>query len=287
MSVVDKIPDQGFVYSERQFCSQTDTSGDTYVGYFLNGERHGHGKTTYKNGNAYDGEWRDGKREGSGKFTFSSWGRSYEGEWKNDMRDGKGTITELGSVYEGECKEDRRHGQGVHKHENGMTYIGKWVNGEFVKGTIKWPDGRIYNGDYGSIGVGRQGYGTYTNTRKPHFDEYTDQSSPIGTYTGQWERDKKSGRGRMLWNDGISYEGEWIDDLMHGTGTFIIANKDKYVGQFKEGKKHGRGTMTYDNGIIFEGEWVNGKKRGKGTFTWTNGKKFRGEWIDKVSEVKS
>jgi len=270
---------KGELFIGPQFCSETNHDGDNYTGYFLNGVKHGKGIINYKNGDCYDGLWKNNKRNGVGTFTFSGFGRKYKGGWKNDMRDGKGVITEIGSVYTGEMKENKKHGQGVHKHGNGMIYIGTWDKDTFIKGTIKWPDGRIYNGDHSSIGVGREGHGTYTKIRKHYCDEYVDREPFIGTYTGQWHKDKRNGDGRMLWDDGISYEGEWENDEMHGEGTFIIPNKDKYVGCFSNGKKHGKGTLFYPDGITYEGEWILGKKQSVGTFTWPGGRKFIGEWV--------
>ncbi|KAJ1096850.1 hypothetical protein NDU88_001981 [Pleurodeles waltl] len=55
-----------------------------YIGEFVNGARHGHGKFLYASGAIYDGEWACNKKHGLGKFTFKN-GRTYEGEFQNDV----------------------------------------------------------------------------------------------------------------------------------------------------------------------------------------------------------
>uniref|UniRef100_A0A4X2LL12 Radial spoke head 10 homolog B n=1 Tax=Vombatus ursinus TaxID=29139 RepID=A0A4X2LL12_VOMUR len=54
-----------------------------YVGDFVNGDRHGHGKFFYASGAMYDGEWVSNKKHGFGRLTFKN-GRIYEGQFAND-----------------------------------------------------------------------------------------------------------------------------------------------------------------------------------------------------------
>ncbi|XP_051856784.1 radial spoke head 10 homolog B isoform X1 [Antechinus flavipes] len=54
-----------------------------YVGDFVNGDRHGHGKFFYASGAMYDGEWISNKKHGFGRLTFKN-GRVYEGQFAND-----------------------------------------------------------------------------------------------------------------------------------------------------------------------------------------------------------
>ncbi|KAM9094021.1 radial spoke head 10 homolog B isoform X2 [Sarcophilus harrisii] len=54
-----------------------------YVGDFVNGDRHGHGKFFYASGAMYDGEWISNKKHGFGRLTFKN-GRAYEGQFAND-----------------------------------------------------------------------------------------------------------------------------------------------------------------------------------------------------------
>ncbi|XP_006889690.1 PREDICTED: radial spoke head 10 homolog B2 [Elephantulus edwardii] len=54
-----------------------------YVGDFVNGSRHGHGKFYYASGAVYEGEWVSNKKHGKGRLTFKT-GRVYEGLFCND-----------------------------------------------------------------------------------------------------------------------------------------------------------------------------------------------------------
>ncbi|MBN3303909.1 R10B1 protein, partial [Amia calva] len=54
-----------------------------YVGAFVQGLRHGHGKFYYASGALYDGEWQCNKKHGQGKFIFKN-GRIFEGEFVED-----------------------------------------------------------------------------------------------------------------------------------------------------------------------------------------------------------
>ncbi|XP_075421174.1 radial spoke head 10 homolog B-like [Tenrec ecaudatus] len=54
-----------------------------YIGEFVNGNRHGHGKFYYASGAMYEGEWVSNKKHGKGRLTFKN-GRVYEGLFYND-----------------------------------------------------------------------------------------------------------------------------------------------------------------------------------------------------------
>ncbi|XP_038395398.1 radial spoke head 10 homolog B isoform X5 [Canis lupus familiaris] len=54
-----------------------------YIGEFVNGYRHGHGKFYYASGAIYEGEWVSNKKHGMGQLTFKN-GRVYNGAFSND-----------------------------------------------------------------------------------------------------------------------------------------------------------------------------------------------------------
>ncbi|XP_066868479.1 radial spoke head 10 homolog B-like isoform X2 [Kogia breviceps] len=56
---------------------------NAYVGEFVNGYRHGHGKFYYASGAMYEGEWVANKKHGMGQLTFKN-GRVYDGPFSND-----------------------------------------------------------------------------------------------------------------------------------------------------------------------------------------------------------
>ncbi|XP_058566328.1 radial spoke head 10 homolog B-like isoform X3 [Neofelis nebulosa] len=54
-----------------------------YIGEFVNGYRHGHGKFYYASGAMYEGQWVSNKKHGMGRLTFKN-GRVYDGPFSND-----------------------------------------------------------------------------------------------------------------------------------------------------------------------------------------------------------
>nr|XP_045000261.1 radial spoke head 10 homolog B [Jaculus jaculus] len=54
-----------------------------YIGDFVDGQRHGHGKFYYASGAMYEGEWASNKKHGRGRLTFKN-GQVYEGLFSND-----------------------------------------------------------------------------------------------------------------------------------------------------------------------------------------------------------
>ena len=38
------------------------------------------------------------------------------------------------------------------------------------------------------------------------------------SYDGEWNDDKRSGKGTMIWKGGEMYVGDWLNDLRHGNG---------------------------------------------------------------------
>ena len=55
-------------------------SGETYVGGFIGGIRHGHGTYHFEDGRKYEGEWFEGEMQGRGKLTYPD-GLVEEGEF--------------------------------------------------------------------------------------------------------------------------------------------------------------------------------------------------------------
>lgn len=67
---------------------------------------------------------------------------------------------------------------------------------------------------------------------------------------------RKSGWGRMYYEDGSVYEGEWYDDKRHGQGMFRTADENRYEGEWQDDKKHGHGKYYFlDKGQVYEGVW--------------------------------
>ncbi len=99
------------------------------------------------------------------------------------------------------------------------------------------------------------------------------------TYEGQWVNGKYEGTGIYTWDKG-SFVGTWKNGSYHGTGTMTWSDGQKYVGGFVSGKRHGKGTYTWGNGDTYTGDWLNGERTGQGSFTWANGDVYTGGFVN-------
>lgn len=117
-----------------------DVSEDaTYSSYWEKGKLDGKGKLTYgrdsKYPNSYyDGEFRNGMWHGYGVRFWGEAGEfknhKYQGDWKNDKRDGFGRYDwpNIGT-YIGSWKEGEENGKGIYIFTNGDTLKSQWVKG--------------------------------------------------------------------------------------------------------------------------------------------------------------
>ncbi len=99
-------------------------------------------------------------------------------------------------------------------------------------------------------------------------------------YVGQWKDGTPDGNGVMTWVDASFYKGDFVDGLVsafpftlsdilcyitkncillqrHGKGVHTFADGGVYSGDFKEGQRHGKGRRIYADGRIYEGMWFN------------------------------
>ncbi len=124
-------------------------------------------------------------------------GGFYSGEFKGNKRHGIGLfITTPGAIYHGQWKNDQPSGQGVLTFKE-VRYEGGFLNSEF------------------------HGYGEY------------ETSSYI--YQGDWDRNKRSGKGIEIYKfDSSSYEGEFLNDKRHGKGTITTQSLSLHVSFSKD-----------------------------------------------------
>jgi len=118
---------------------------------------------------------------------------------------------------DGKCDD----GYITNKSGDGAVFRGYSKNSRHGQGTMKWPNG----------------------------DEYV----------GDWKNDKMDGQGIMTWSNGDLYEGDWKDDVMNGQGTYIWANGDEYTGSWRNGMQDGQGTFTFADGEVISGVFRNGE----------------------------
>ncbi len=64
------------------------------------------------------------------------------------------------------------------------------------------------------------------------FDE---ERNYLGTYTGEFQNDARSGKGTYKWASGDTYVGEFKNNLMNGWGTYTWVSGRVYEGYFKNG----------------------------------------------------
>mmetsp|Transcript_10184 Transcript_10184/g.5262 ORF Transcript_10184/g.5262 Transcript_10184/m.5262 type:complete len:133 (+) Transcript_10184:143-541(+) len=94
----------------------------------------------------------------------------------------------------------------------GICIEGDCVNGQ---GSMNWPDGSKYVGEWQEGDEHGQGTLTYPKGSK---------------YVGEWKGGKKHGQGTLTFPNGAKYVGEYIDGLPNRQGTFIQPDGWKYVG---------------------------------------------------------
>ncbi len=111
---------------------------------------------------------------------------TYYGYWENNLRNGEGVFTYSNQdVYSGNWKDGKKHGQGTYVFfQTGMKFVGKWSNGQIVKGEWKYPNGTKFVGAFDNNkpkGKGKWEFengnvveGEYTQTRRAHIDDGDD-----------------------------------------------------------------------------------------------------------------
>ena len=116
-------------------------------------------------------------------------------------------------------------------------------NGNFDGlGVCRWPDGRIYEGEWKNDRI--QGRGKFA---------YADSS----VYEGEWRHGDRHGLGVFTTPEGV-YEGEYVNDYKEGSGTFRWKTGFLYEGDFKAGNREGRGVFTHPailGGAVENGVW--------------------------------
>ncbi|XP_027146712.1 alsin isoform X2 [Larimichthys crocea] len=133
-------------------------------------------------------------------------------------------------------------------------YTGSWLAGRVHgRGTMKWPDGRTYSGNFKN-GL-EDGYGECIIPNK-------------------------------VLNKPDSYQGHWKDGKIHGFGKYKYASGEVYEGCFCDGQRHGygmlgSGKLAKKSSSVFIGHWVHDRKTGYGVYDdITRGEKYMGLWLD-------
>ncbi|CAM9423567.1 unnamed protein product [Ascophyllum nodosum] len=249
----------------------------------------------YESGDTYVGNWKNGRRHGVGVYEERATGNSYEGDWCEDLRHGRGVLTSGAKdfLYDGEWVKDKRTGRGNCVIRGRETYSGLWKDGEFHgRGVHCDARGNVYDGEF--VHGQREGVGRWT----------AKEGTEGMVYIGEWKAGRRCGVGQSTAPDGTVYSGEWHDGLFAGEGTLTLSSGERYEGMFRDGEKHGSGSLQTQDGDTLEGEWTKSKPQegdtewrirfsngdhfagtvlegvphGRGTYKYANGDVFTGGW---------
>lgn len=201
--------------------------------------------------------------------------------------------------YKGELsKNKQRHGKGTLKWPDGTIYSGDWIEDRATgKGLLKFPNGDTYEGDF--VENKFEGVGKYVNSKgvayEGEWQENVQSGKGIETFAdgtyfeGEYVNGQKNGPGKISFADGSVYEGNFVANNIEGRGTLVWpATENKvYEGEWKNNMMEGKGKMTWlDTGKTYEGSYKEDKKNGLGAFSWGNGEKWIGYWKDGVRHGK-
>jgi hypothetical protein len=273
--------------------------------------------------NIFKGIWHN--KGLSGLIEFSIIDGKLDGKWKKGIEPGP-----LKSKWEGQIISDQsnihqskicvnsienhqenqvhveRHGNLKWTNGEGVIFDGRWVRDIFVKGTIYFLNGDVYEGD--------------VENEMPH------------------------GKGKLSYKDGAVYEGDFVDGLPTGCGKLIyylseieerdlllndaaqiifdkqmyydcdetfdyleliktklklghnralrifeqleltgmdcFTNEIIYEGDFKNGIKHGFGKLSFANSDYYEGDFIDNKRTGKGKYFFKTGGIYEGDFFE-------
>ncbi|KAK9096038.1 hypothetical protein Sjap_021535 [Stephania japonica] len=87
-----------------------------------------------------------------------------------------------------------------------------------------------------------------------------------------------SGRGRICWTSGTTYEGDFSGGFLHGFGIFTGLDGSIYRGTWRMNIQHGSGKKEYSNSENYDGSWKEGVKDGSGKYVWSTGNTYIGSW---------
>lgn len=169
------------------------------------------------------------------------------------------------------------------------------------KGTLKWPSGRNYAGDF-KFGQ-EDGFGIclipgsspdryhcykchWRNGAMQEYGicEYADDS----VYKGYFQDNMRHGFG-ILDNTAsktnpFKYTGSWEKDKRTGYGVRESCEKgEKYIGMWLENQRHGPGIVVFDTGCCYQGTFNSNKLVGSGVLITEDGNVYEGEFTEECS----
>lgn len=168
---------------------------------------------------------------------------------------------------------------------NGDRYHGEAVEGNVRDGRGEFfcaATGTSYSGEWVKDlyhGVGKLEVPASNRRSSLAALQYLDEQSGF-TFTGSFEKGKRSGQGVCVYGNGMNYIGEWREDKPHGKGVLQKKNDSNsaepivsakplvvlYEGEFAKGLMEGLGRCQYHNGDVYEGAFKDGLRHGRGVW---------------------
>jgi hypothetical protein len=262
-------------------------------GKFLSGKLHGEGSYTFYNGDSYVGQFRGGRRHGRGVYHRLTRGEVFEGEFFENLPLGEGKLTKKGTMtikgefsaegvsegvvkfhsgkeYRGTFKDSMAEGKGILTMENGDQYKGEWQRGEKQgKGVL------ILKNDQAKIEC-------IWNKDVPELSRIKAVLNPDQRFEGSLDEEFNR-EGVTLFENKDMYRGQYKGKFLHGYGEYLYENGELYLGEYDKGQKNGKGTFFYKNGDVYDGSWEGGMKI-KGTYYYSSGIIYVGTFLDNQRE---
>ena len=138
---------------------------------------------------------------------------------------------------------------------------------EFVAGTAR------FSGNF-SVDAGGT---TYSGRGKVVWDNGD-------SFDGTLVQGQRQGEGQFIWANGQRYSGEWEQNQPRGLGLMQFSNGNRYQGRFADGLPQGQGVLKYASGDEFTGQLHRGSPNGRGVYAWAAGQRFEGEWLQGVAQ---
>ncbi|MEL6902095.1 MAG: pentapeptide repeat-containing protein [Cyanobacteria bacterium J06606_4] len=114
-----------------------------------------------------------------------------------------------------------------------------------TENSYQYQDGTIF---YGEVEKGQPATGKGT------------MLYPTGNrYDGDYESGRRNGCGTFTYSNGRRYVGQFVADQFNGQGTWILENGERYIGEFKDNQCDGQGIFVFANGSVESGTWQQGQ----------------------------
>ena len=104
------------------------------------------------------------------------------------------------------------------------------------------------------------------------------------SFEGTLVKGQRQGEGQFIWASGQRYSGTWEQDQPRGQGQMQFINGDRYRGRLEDGLPEGQGVIQYASGDEFTGQLKRGSPNGRGVYVWAAGQRFEGEWLQGVAQ---